>query len=235
MGRSKNMAGEAADCSPNETRQGPLDVDTTTFEKFFYRYSQGLLKSLFASDLHSITTLAHELMAARARRAQIFILGNGGSAANASHFATDLAKDRFGIDKYLFRVMSLVDNSALITATANDYGYEDIFERQLRRHMQPGDIVMAISSSGNSPNVLKAVEYAREHGARTFGIVGFGGGRLGEMVDVTLDIKTAKGHYGFMEDVTSIYIHMVSIYMYERDCVEINKRNKAADAPLRMV
>lgn len=98
-----------------------------------------------------------DLLKARAEDRQIFIIGNGGSAAAASHMATDFAKNRFKDETKNFRVMSLSDNTSWITATANDYGYENIFTNQLKNLMRPGDIVIAISSSGNSQNVVRAV------------------------------------------------------------------------------
>ncbi len=197
------------------------------FEQFFHKYSAGLFHALSQIDVRAVSTLAEELRAARNRNAQIFILGNGGSASNASHFVADLAKDRFGKEEYLFRVTSLVDNTPLVTATANDFGYENVFSQQLVRHVHEGDVVIAISTSGNSENVLRAIDVATEKRAKTFGITGFDGGKLAPKVDVSLHVPTKPGQYGFMEDITSIFVHMVTVYIYECDKVELATQSQS--------
>src|SRR5579859_2163589 len=119
---------------------------------------------------------------------QIFVFGNGGSAANASHFATDLGKgasDKLG---KRFRVLSLTDNVSWITALANDYSYEDVFVRQLENYAQPGDMALAISVSGNSPNCVKALEWARKNGLRTVALVGAKRGRMAEVAQEVIAI-----------------------------------------------
>ncbi|RMG45103.1 MAG: SIS domain-containing protein, partial [Candidatus Dadabacteria bacterium] len=173
------------------------------------------------------------LRSARERESTVFIFGNGGSAAAASHFATDLAKDRFGDKRYLFKVMSLVDNTPLITATANDYGYEEIFLRQLKLYLKPDDLVIAISSSGNSENVIRATSFARESGAKTWGIVGFSGGKLAETAEQSVYIPTSVGQYGFMEDVTSILIHMVTVHIYEQDRKILSAENSRTEETIQ--
>jgi D-sedoheptulose 7-phosphate isomerase len=192
--------------------------ESASFHGFFQQYSASLQHVMQQIDVEQVAFLARSLMEARERKAQIFVLGNGGSAAAASHFVTDLAKNRFEDERSLFRVLSLTDNTAWITATGNDFGYDNLFVNQLKNLLQPEDIVIAISSSGNSANVLKAIEYANSKGARSFGIVGFDGGKLKEMCHHPVYIPTKKGHYGFMEDATSILGHMVSIFIYEQDC-----------------
>src|SRR5215212_10226785 len=109
---------------------------------------------------------------------QIFVFGNGGSAANASHFATDLGKGSSDKVGRRFRVMSLNDNVSWMTALGNDYAYEDIFVRQLENYARPGDFVLVMSVSGNSPNVVKAVQWAKDHGVYTAALVGAKRGRL---------------------------------------------------------
>jgi D-sedoheptulose 7-phosphate isomerase len=129
---------------------------------------------------------------------QIFVFGNGGSAANASHFATDLGKgasDRIG---RRFRVLSLNDNVSWLTALGNDYAYEDVYLRQLMNYAKPGDLVLALSVSGNSPNVVKALSWARENGLRTVALVGSKRGRVAEVADQVLVINDT--HYGRVED-----------------------------------
>jgi D-sedoheptulose 7-phosphate isomerase len=123
---------------------------------------------------------------ARARGATIFFCGNGGSASTASHFACDLGKNTVHPVKGRFRTVALVDNVAAITAWGNDNGYDQIFVEQARNLMRPGDVLVAVSGSGNSPNVLHAVSYARSLGCQVIGLIGFAGGQLKDKVDVAL-------------------------------------------------
>ena len=124
------------------------------------------------------------LTQARIEGKRIFVMGNGGSAAMASHFACDLGKGTVREGKRRFKVISLNDNVPLLTAYANDFGYETVFAEPLASLAEAGDVAIAISSSGNSPNVLRAMDVARERGLETIGITGFEGGKLKEKVDV---------------------------------------------------
>jgi D-sedoheptulose 7-phosphate isomerase len=138
---------------------------------------------------------------------QIFVVGNGGSASNASHFATDLGKgasDKLG---KRFRVLSLTDNVSWITALGNDYAYEDVFVRQLENYGQPGDLVLALSVSGNSPNCAKALDWARKHGLRTVALVGGKRGRMAEIAEEVIAINDT--HYGRVEDAQMGICHML--------------------------
>ena len=188
-----------------------------SFPSFCREYINGLVQTLYSLPTTGIESLVREMLLARDFKRNIFVMGNGGSAANASHFAADLSKDRYGNPEYLFRVHSLVDNSALITMEGNDSGYENIFVNQLRRLMDPADIVIAISSSGNSQNVISAIEYANGNGGRTHALVGFGGGLLGQLANNIIDIPTNKGEYGFHEDTCSVIIHMIIDYLVAHD------------------
>ena len=138
---------------------------------------------------------------------QVFIFGNGGSAANASHFATDLGKgasDKLG---KRFRVISLTDNVAWMTALGNDYSYDDVFVGQLQNFGKAGDVVIAVSVSGNSPNCLKALNWANEHGLKTVALVGAKRGRMAELAEQTLVI--ADTHYGRVEDAQMGILHIL--------------------------
>lgn len=138
---------------------------------------------------------------------QIFVFGNGGSAANASHFATDLGKlasDKVG---KRFRVLSLNDNVGWLTALANDYAYADTFSGQLQNYGRPGDIAMGLSVSGNSPNCVKALEWAKQHGLRTVALVGGRRGRMAEIAEQAIVINDT--HYGRVEDAQMGICHMV--------------------------
>src|SRR2546427_1337352 len=125
---------------------------------------------------------------------QIFVFGNGGSAANASHFATDLGKGASDKTGKRFRVLSLNDNVSWLTALANDYAYEDVFSGQLQNYARPGDIALSLSVSGNSPNCVKALEWARQHNLRTVAVVGAQRGRMAEIAEQVLVINDK--HYG---------------------------------------
>jgi D-sedoheptulose 7-phosphate isomerase len=138
---------------------------------------------------------------------QIFVFGNGGSAANASHFATDLGKgasDKLG---KRFRVLSLNDNTSWMTALGNDYSYEDVFVRQLMNYGRTGDLVMTMSVSGNSPNLVKAVEWAKQMRLHTIALVGGKRGKLAQLADQAVVVNDT--HYGRVEDAHMGICHMI--------------------------
>lgn len=145
---------------------------------------------------------------------QIFIFGNGGSAGTSSHMVNDLSKGTAVNGKKRLRVIGLSDNISLMTAYANDCGYETIFEEQLKNLLNPNDVCIAISASGNSPNVIKAVEYAKQSNAKTIGLVGFTGGKLKKLSDVSLYFETHN--YGICEDAQLMFSHLSSQYLYQR-------------------
>lgn len=146
----------------------------------------------------------------------IFLCGNGGSAANASHFGQDLAKGTLSSmsAKRRFRVIPLTDNIGFITALANDEGYDSIFEQQLRNLAAPGDLLVAISGSGNSPNVLRAVEYARSIGMKTIGVTGYDGGKLRTLADESLHIPIFD--MGMTEALHGVVFHAAMCFLRER-------------------
>jgi D-sedoheptulose 7-phosphate isomerase len=170
-------------------------------------YVQELQDTLAALPLESIEEVVSILNQARLDNRQVFIMGNGGSAATASHFVCDLAKNTREVGKPHFRVIGLSDNMAILSALANDEGYENVFVQQLANLINPGDIVIAISASGNSPNVLKAVKYARETGATTIGFTGYEGGKLGLMVDLNVLVKSNCIEQ--VEDIHLVLEHMI--------------------------
>jgi D-sedoheptulose 7-phosphate isomerase len=174
-------------------------------------YLTYLTEILAALDRDAIAVFGRELLAARARDARIFFLGNGGSAATASHWVNDLTRWR----GKPFRALSLTENVALLTAVANDYGYEHVFRQQLENLMSPGDVVVAISASGNSPNVVEAIEYANAGGAVTVGLTGFDGGRLRQLAQIVVHAPTNAGEYGPAEDVHMILDHLVTSYLWQ--------------------
>ncbi|MCI0353641.1 MAG: SIS domain-containing protein [Acidobacteria bacterium] len=170
-------------------------------------YFAGLGRLLERLPYGAIDQVAEVLLASYYEGRTLFVFGNGGSAALASHFATDLGKGTAVNGKPRFRVVALTDNVALISAWANDARYDDIFSEQLRNLVQAGDTAFAISASGNSPNVLNALTVAREAGARTIGITGFEGGRMRELCD--LCVVVPSDHMQFIEDAHLGIAHAV--------------------------
>jgi D-sedoheptulose 7-phosphate isomerase len=207
-----------SDASKLETQIEKSVLPENAFHAFFTNYTNNINRIFNLIDISTVEALMHAIIAARLRNSQIILMGNGGSAAIASHLAADLAKQKFEGDEFLFRVMSLGDNLPWFSATANDFGYDNVFAQQLKVILQPDDVVVAISSSGNSKNVLNAISYANKKGAKTFGIVGFDGGKLLHIAQQSIYIPTKIGQYELMEDVAGIVSHMISNYVFEQDC-----------------
>jgi D-sedoheptulose 7-phosphate isomerase len=152
------------------------------------------------------------VLEARDRGHRVFFIGNGGSAATASHFANDFAIGTRSPEKP-FRAISLTDNVAAITAIANDDGYDQIFVKQLEVLMEDGDVVVAISASGNSPSVVKALELANLRGNHTVALTGFEtGGAIAALAKTVIHVKTRKGEYGPVEDAHMFLDHLMGSY-----------------------
>ena len=183
--------------------------DPIAFAKAYIDYLTQILNGINASEIGRFVTT---LLDARDRGATIFFIGNGGSAATASHFANDLAIGTNSYEKP-FRVISLTDNQAIITAIGNDFGYQDIFVRQLRILGKVGDVVVAISASGNSPNLLSALEYAKSAGIKSVAITAFDGGKMKMMADEGIHVPTAPKEYGPAEDAHMVLDHLVGAYL----------------------
>ena len=172
---------------------------------------------LRALNVSQINEAVNAIVDARARGAAIYTMGNGGSAATASHMVCDFAKgasEAVGGRKFLFECLS--DNTPIVTAIANDIGYEDVFVFQLRGKLKPEDLVIAISGSGNSKNVLKAVEYAKEVGAKVIGVTGYQGGKLKAMSDYGLHV--AIDDMQIAEDIHMMFDHMIMRVLTLHDC-----------------
>ena len=181
-------------------------------EDFARGYLDYLSSVLANMDLGAISAFIRLLVDARARGARIFFMGNGGSAATASHFANDIA---IGTRSPVapFRAVSLTDNNAVMTAIANDDGYEELFVRQLETQMAAGDVVVAISASGNSSNLVKALDYAEGNGATTVALTGFDGGRIAKLAMLNVHVPTGMGEYGPAEDGHMIIDHLVGSFL----------------------
>jgi D-sedoheptulose 7-phosphate isomerase len=167
-------------------------------------------------DAAKIAHLAELTEATGVSGRTIFTLGNGGSAVVASHFVNDMGVNSWVDGKPGFRVTSLADSAASITAVANDASFEEIFRRQLQCSMVQGDLVIGLSVSGNSPNVLRAVEYANGAGGTTVGLCGFDGGKLAKLAQHVILVPSSKDEYGPVEDAFSVVFHAVSSYLTMR-------------------
>lgn len=176
-------------------------------KRWIHDYLTAEKEALDSIPVDIVARLIERFRVALNEERQIFVFGNGGSAANASHFATDLGKgssDKLG---RRFRILSLNDNVSWMTALGNDYSYEAVYERQLMNYARSGDIAFTLSVSGNSPNLLRAMEWAQGNGLFTVALVGGKRGRLAEIVDEAIVVNST--HYGRVEDVQMGICHMI--------------------------
>jgi len=175
-------------------------------------YLDNLVSILQNVDIPRIYEIIDKLEQCHDDGAVLYIMGNGGSAATASHMANDLSVGLKLRDIRNFNVQSLSDNTPVCTAISNDIGYENVFYAQLKNKLKPKDVLIAISCSGNSPNIVKASVYAREIGATVIGLTGFDGGELKALSDINYHINTDKGEYGLVEDAHMILDHVIYNY-----------------------
>ncbi len=178
-------------------------------------YRSELLRALESIDLAKVAQAIEWFREARREGKTIFVCGNGGSAATASHFVCDMVKGASFNRPERFRIQALTDSLPTITAYANDLSYEVVFVEQLKNFAQPGDLVVAISGSGNSPNVLRAVEYANSIGCRTLALTGRDGGRLGELAQLNLHVPVM--HMGRIEDAHLVICHMIAYHFMDAE------------------
>lgn len=209
-----------------------MDTTSANPEVFARNYVRSLTSALDALDFATLSRVADALWNAYQHDRQILVFGNGGSAATASHLITDLTKGTLGhrgdLPARPIRALSLTDNLALLSAWANDVGYDSVFLGQLRPYLRPDDVVLAISASGNSENVLRAVRYAREVGAITVALTGFGGGALASLADISLVVDS--NHYGVVEDVHMQVGHILAYYFRQRIQESLESAAKLARA-----
>jgi len=187
-------------------------IFTKNPEVFAGAYLEYLVSVLKNINVREIGQFVQTILDARERSATIYFIGNGGSAATASHFANDIAIGTNSYEKP-FRAVSLTDNQAIITAVGNDFGYEDIFVRQLQVLGRKDDVVVGISASGNSPNLIKAFEYAKSVGIKTVAITAFDGGKMKTMADEGVHVPTAPKEYGPAKDAHMVLDHLVGAYL----------------------
>lgn len=208
MVKEKKTPGLAAS---NMTGTGPGGLSARKFAEW---YREQEIQKWQELDLDAISAIAKIIEKAEKKGNQVFIMGNGGSAATASHIATDWSKTAERVGKPLIRCISLNDNVPFMTAIANDLGYDEIFVRQLENLLRPNDVVVIISGSGNSPNVVKAANFAKEKGAVSVGMTGFSGGKLRKMVDICLHIDSDQ--YGVIEDLHMAAGSILAFYLKQR-------------------
>lgn len=185
--------------------QSPVD--------FFVGYMQYLTRIIKQIDVSSIESIFNAIQEMQRREGTLYIIANGGSSAIASHIVNDIS---FGIRNNkgpFYKIVSLTDNMSVITALSNDISYEDIFIEQLKVYLEKKDLLMAISVSGNSSNILKAVEYAKNMDVTVIGCTGFDGGKLKIMSDINFHVPAEKGEYGPVEDIFQILDHAIYSYL----------------------
>jgi len=173
----------------------------------FLRDFEALLRRV---NLDAVERVHRILRGARDRGATVYLAGNGGSAATAAHWVNDLGKGAKQSNQLPLRVMNLSDNVSWLTALANDEGYERVFAGQLENFARAGDVLVVLSASGNSPNLLRVVELARARQLKTVGLLGFDGGALKDMVDEVLLLPTRKGAYGLVESGHDLFCHILT-------------------------
>ena len=184
------------------------------FSKSYVEYLKKLLDEL---DHDNISKCISELEIARKNDNTIFLIGNGGSASTASHIGNDFGlavlKKTKNINFKSFRALALTDNMSVITATANDSSYNNIFLDQLKIHFREGDKLIAISASGNSPNLISAIDWFKQNGGVSIGWLGFDGGKMKDMVDIPIVVKSPKGEYAPVEDIHLVINHIIVTWM----------------------
>ena len=200
-----------------QNRMGELYSRSKDSSDYLKNYSEYLNELLSKLDYKKVSSVIDCFLQARKNDATIFFAGNGGSAATASHFSQDLSEVGKKSGGKLFRTISLTDNVSFITAMGNDYGYETIFVEQMKNLFHKNDVLVVISASGNSPNVIEAVKFAKDLAGTTIGLVGFDGGELSKLCNHLLHVPTFKGEYGPTEDIHLILDHMITSFIMYRD------------------
>jgi D-sedoheptulose 7-phosphate isomerase len=177
-------------------------------------YRDRMLEQWKELDLKAVAKLADWIVAAQKAGRHVYVMGNGGSAATASHLATDFSKTAHVAGRAPVRCVSLADNVAYITAIGNDLSFDDVFSRQLENLLEKGDVVLLVSGSGNSPNLLKAAALARSRGAKTAALLGFDGGKLKSAVELSVLIPSDQ--YGVIEDLHMSVGHIITFFLKQR-------------------
>jgi D-sedoheptulose 7-phosphate isomerase len=207
----KVVRGEGVgEATPKDGTKGPDAAAIRAFARSYVKRSLEVMETLPVDEMARLIDVLCEV---RDQRRQVFLCGNGGSASTASHLAAWLGKDGSKSGAHRFRVVSLTDNIPWITSLANDEDYAAIFVEQLRNYAQPDDVLIAFSGSGNSPNVVRAIEWANERGLLTVGITGRPGGKLGELAKLPIFVESK--HLGHVEEGHFLIQHLVSYFFVE--------------------
>jgi D-sedoheptulose 7-phosphate isomerase len=178
-------------------------------------YKNSVLDAIERIDLAKVNRAIEWFREACDEGRRIFVCGNGGSAATASHFASDMLKGASYGRPTRFRILALTDSIATLTAYTNDVGYDVVFVEQMRNFAEPGDLFLGISGSGNSPNVLRAIEYANSVGCRTLALTGRDGGKLGPLAQLNIQVEVP--HMGRIEEAHLIVCHMICYYFMDTE------------------
>ena len=179
--------------------------------EFSANYLSYLKKLIDDLCIKNISAFIELILETRDKNRTIYFIGNGGSASTASHFVNDISLGSRQFEKP-FRAISLCDNQAVITAIANDDGYENTFLQQLQTQAKTGDVLVSISASGNSKNIIKAVNWAKKNNLSTVGLSAFDGGKLSELVDLNIHVPTQIGEYGPAEDLHMVICGLVGSF-----------------------
>ena len=189
----------------------------TTLQAYFIDYRIRLNNLLDLVDLDDLENVINVMVKAFKNGNTVYVCGNGGSAATASHIQADFSFFVRYFTKFRPKVKSLTDNVAMITAVGNDTTFNDIFVEQLKGHFEKNDVIICISASGNSENVIRAAQYANDNGGKSIGFIGFTGGKLKEVCTYSLYTPNPKGDYGPIEDLHMIYDHLIVNFLSKDD------------------
>jgi len=193
-----------------------LFQSASNFSAYFDGYCERLCQLMNQVNKDMLTQIVENMEKRIEAGNIIFLAGNGGSSAVLSHWVNDLVVGNYIEGQKAIRAINLTDNQSLITALGNDEGYENVFIGQLRALSKEGDLLIAMSVSGNSPNIIKAMEWAKEHGIETVGIAGCDGGKLVSTSHYGLLVESTKDEYGPVEDAFSILTHVISTYLAQK-------------------
>ncbi len=186
-------------------------------QKFVSHYKKNLTSLIDKIDENIIKNVIDSLEETDSKNGKIYIIGNGGSAATASHMVNDLGTGLARRNIKYFDIECLSDNTTVCTALANDIGYENIFSMQLKNKIKKDDLLIAISCSGNSPNIINAINVAKENNTKIIGLTGFDGGQLKILSDINFHTQTDRNEYGVVEDLHMIFNHIIYTYFIENN------------------
>lgn len=191
-------------------------AEARTLQPYCQAYLDVLQHILRQVDAHAVAALADAIEAARQRDAIVFVVGNGGSAAAAAHWVNDLAANTVVPDAPGYRVISLSDSAASITALGNDVSFDEVFSRQLQAGGRPGDLLITMSVSGNSPNILRAIETADGIGMQTWALCGMDGGKAANAASHAIQLPSTPDAYGPVEDGFGVLMHIITGYLAQQ-------------------